>query len=241
MNDQDLASQFDGPYSQGLMTAIQAEIDVRAVIIQYLESLSIDSAGPTELSTIGGIIGYPWPAAPTGTFDGNAFVFGSSDLFPSISDIYGFSGASLPGTGGIFTSSTPEAGNIIPISFYRLLLSQVAYLKATGLSYTAIDKICYVFSPDYMFFNPLLEDNIFQLGAAEDFPNSSSTHGLSGVDIIYHDQGGVLTTAVSGGVVDSDIYIIFNTPIGSGYLWILQALFDRFTTAPKIYVIQGGL
>lgn len=241
MSDQDLALQFNGPYSQSLMASIQAEIDVRSVIIDYLNSLSIDSAGPTELSTIGGIIGYPWPSAPTGTFEGNAFIFGGSDLFPNLSDIYGFSGASLPGTGGIFTSATPQVGNVIPISFYRLLLSQVAYLKATGLSYEAIDKICFVFGPDYRFFNPLLDDNIFQLGAAADFPNYSTLHGLSGVDPIYQVQGGMLTTTAGGGVADSDIYIMFETQIGSGYLWILQALFDRFTTAPRIFVIQGGL
>lgn len=242
MNDPDLASQFNGPYSQDLMAAIQGEIDLRDPIVSYLFNLSINTAGPTELATIGGLIGYPWPNAPLGTFDSNDFIFGSAATFPTISGLNGFAGVSSPGVGGQFVSSSPAVGNLIPIAFYRLLLTEVAFLKANGLSYTAIDRICHVFGSSYTFANPILLGNFFILGDAASFPTLSTVHGLSGVNPPYLGaEGGLLNTAVTGGIVDSDIYITFNTQIGPGYLWLIQNLFNRFTTSPQIFVIQGGI
>ena len=242
MSDQDLAYQFNGPYSQDLMASVQGELDLREPAIQYLLNLSIQTAGSTELATIGGIIGYPWPAAPFGTFDNNDFIFGSAATFPTISGLNGFAGVNSPGVGGQFISATPQTVNLIPIAFYRLLLTQVAYLKFNGLSYTAIDNICHVFGPSYTFSNPDLIGNFFELGSAATFPILSVDHGLSGVNPPYLGmEGGLLNTAVTGGIVDSDIYITFNTNIGPGYLWLIQNLFDRFTTAPQIFVSQGGI
>lgn len=242
MSDIDLASQFNGPYSQDLMAAIQGEIDLRDPVISYLLNLSINTAGPTELATIGGIIGYPWPNAPSGTFDSNNFVFGSAATFPTISGLNGFAGVSSPGVGGQFVSATPAVGNLIPIAFYRLLLTQVAFLKANGLSYVALDQICHIFGPLYTFSNPLLVGDLFQLGDAASFPTLSAMHGLSGTSPPYlGTEGGLLSSAISGGISDSDIYITFQTNIGPGYLWLIQNLFNRFTTAPQIFVIQGGI
>lgn len=242
MSDQNLAYQFSGPYSQGLMLSIQEEIDLNDPAIQYLLTLSIETAGATELATIGGIIGYPWPSAPTGTFDDNNFFFGSAGLYPQDSVLNGFSGVDMPGVGGQFVSATPEVGNVIPIAFYRLLLTQVAVLKFGGLSYTVLDAICHVFGELYTFGNPVGDDMLLQLGDAASFPTLSTAHGLSGVNPPYENaQGGLFDSAIPGGIQDSDIYVTFWTQIGAGYLWLIQALFDRFCTSPRVFAIQGGV
>jgi hypothetical protein len=198
--------------------------------------LSIASAEATELSTIGGIIGYPWPTAPTGTFDSNNFIFGAAASFPTISGLNGFAGVSSPGTGGLFSSATPAVGNLIPIAFYRLLLTQVAFLKYNGLSMTIIDQICHVFGQSYTIQQAGSTNNWFMLGDAADFPNSSSAHGLSGVTPPYDTQGGKLFGV---GFNDSDIVVEFQTQIGAGYLYILQQLFNRFCVSPQVFVSQG--
>ena len=236
MADQDLAFQFSGPYAQSLITAVQQEIDIRTPDIAYLFGLSIASAGPTELATIGGIVGYPWPTAPTGTFDSNNFLFGSAAGFPTISGLNGFAGVNSPGIGGLFSSATPAVGNLIPIGFYRLLLTQVAILKFNGLSMTVIDQICHVFGQSYTILQAGSSNNWFQLGAAADFPNSSAAHGLSGVSPPFNTEGGKLFGV---GFNDSDIQVVFQTQIGAGYLFILQQLFDRFCVAPQVFVSQG--
>ncbi len=236
MADQDLASQFSGPYAQSLITAVQQEIDIRTPDIAYLFGLSIASAGPTELATIGGIVGYPWPTAPTGTFDNNNFLFGSAAGFPTISGLNGFAGVSSPGIGGLFSSATPAVGNLIPIGFYRLLLTEVAFLKFNGLSMTIIDRICHVFGQSYTILQTGGAGIWLTLGAAADFPNSSATQGLSGVSPPFSTEGGKLFGV---GFNDSDIQVVFQTQIGAGYLFILQQLFDRFCVSPQVFVSQG--
>lgn len=239
MADTDLAFQFSGPYAQDLIGVVAQNIAVRDPIIEYLYSLSIGSAEATELATIGGIIGYPWPTSPTGTFDANNFLFGSSDSFPTISGLNGFGGVDTPGVGGLFSSSSPAVGNFIPIAFYRLLLIEVAFLKYNGLSMTIIDRICHVFGPLYTILQLSTNNNWLTLGASADFPNSSVDQGLSGVDPPFNAQGGLLYSAVPSQSPDSDIYIVFQTQIGAGYLYIIQQLFNRFTTAPQVFVSQG--
>lgn len=236
MADKDLAFQFSGPYAQALISAVQQEIAVRDPDIAYLFSLSIASAGPIELATIGGIIGYPWPTAPTGTFDQNNFIFGAAASFPTISGLNGFAGVSSPGIGGLFSSATPAVGNLIPIAFYRLLLTQVAFLKYNGLSMTIIDQICHVFGPQYTIEQLGAAGNWFTLGAAADFPNSSATQGLSGTTPPYNTEGGRLFGVMLN---DSDIQVVFQTQIGAGYLYIIQQLFNRFCTSPQVFVSQG--
>lgn len=239
MSDPNLAYQFNGPYVQALMAAIQSEIDETAYIIEYLNELSIESADATELATIGDLIGYPWPAAPANTFNDNNFLFGTESSFPTLSDLNGFGGVSTT-IGGLLSSAFPEVGNIIPIGFYRLLLTQVAYLKYTGLSLTAIDQICYVFGPDYEILQLAQGRNYFTFGEFADFPNSSALQGFSGVNPPYTTQGGLLYTSDPSAVPDSDIYIVFHTQIGAGYLWLIQNIFNRFTTAPQVFVSQGA-
>lgn len=236
MADKDLAFQFSGPYTQALVSAVQQEIDLRDPDIAYLFSLSLASAGPTELATIGGIIGYPWPTSPTGTFSDNNFIFGAAASFPTISGLNGFAGVDSPGVGGLFSSATPSVGNLIPIAFYRLLLAQVAFLKYNGLSMTIIDQICHVFGQNYTIQQAGSVNTWFMLGAAADFPNSSSTHGLAGVTPPFDVEGGKL---FGTGFNDSDIIVEFQTQIGAGYLYIIQQLFNRFCTSPQVFVSQG--
>jgi hypothetical protein len=198
--------------------------------------LSIASANATELATIGGIIGYPWPTAPADTFDDNNFIFGSAASFPTISGLNGFAGVSSPGIGGLFSSATPAVGNLIPIGFYRLLLTEVAFLKYNGLSMVIIDRICHVFGQEYTILQVGSAGNWLTLGAAADFPNSSDMQGLSGVSPPYDVQGGKFFGV---GINDSDIFVQFQTQIGAGYLYIIQQLFNRFTVAPQVFVSQG--
>ena len=194
MADKDLAYQFSGPYVQTFMETIQTHMDEYLPIIEYFYELAIDTAEPEQLAFIGLIVGYPWPAAPSGIFGDNNFVFGEEADFPVIDNLTGF--GDLTGSiGGLFSSSNPAIGNLIPIFQYRILLKQVAYLKFHGLTLVSIDKVCQVFGPSYTIdFGPL-----------------------------------------AGG---SDIYIGFITQIGPANLWVIQKIFEKFTTAPQVFVSQ---
>ena len=233
MSDPDIAAQFSGPYAQTLMQAVDQIIAERAPELIYLKQLSIATADSPELDTIGGIVGYPWPNAPTGIFDANIFEFttGSGVV---INPLIGFGGVGQD-IGGIFTSATPAIGNLIPIAFYRLLLTQVAFLKSHGLTFQAIDQICFVFGSDYLI--DTVSANEFLLGANATFPTIDPVHGLSGVNPPYNTEGGQL-----GGVnlIDSDIIVTFITQIGAGNLFLIQSIFDRFTTSPRVFVSQGS-
>jgi hypothetical protein len=216
------------------MNAIQAEIDKRQPIIDYFNNTSIDNSEGDQLSTIGGIIGFPWPNAPTGIFGDNNFLFGEAADAPEFDNLTGFGGDGLT-IGGLLSSATPEIGNRIPIDVYRLLLTQVAYLKSHGLTLKAIDQICSVFGAEYTIM--FLDDTgNFILGFAADFPVLDAEHGLSGVTPPYDTMGGKLSGV---GISNADIFVTFQTQIGSGYLWLIQQVFAKFTTTPQVFVSQG--
>jgi hypothetical protein len=217
------------------MAVIQAEIDKRQPLIDYFNDLSIATAQGDQLATIGGIIGFPWPNAPTGIFGDNNFLFGAAADDPESDPLTGFGGIDTT-TGGLLSSATPAIGNLIPIDFYRLLLTQVAYLKSHGLTFKAIDQICSVFGPLYTIL--FSEDTgSFILGDNASFPTLDADHGLSGVTPPYDTMGGMLGGV---GIANSDIFITFQTQIGTGYLWLIQQVFEKFTTAPQVIVTQGS-
>lgn len=189
--DTDLAYQFSGPYVQAFVTAVQNQLDKNQWIIDYIATLSIDTADDTRIMTIGGIIGMPWPSAPSSAFDEAGFTFGVAAAFPLIDTAHGF--APHDGSyGGLFSSVFPTVGNLIPISAYRQLLKAVAKLKHDGLTLVTIDGICQLFGNNY-------------------------------------------TITFGPGVNDSDIYITW-TLITAGNLWLLQTIFDKFTTAPQVFI-----
>jgi len=238
--DKDLAYQFSGPYAQTFMQAIDNELAVNDDIIAYIYLLSIQTAVGTELSTIGGIIGYPWPNAPTGIFGDNNFLFGAAADFPLYDNLTGFGSTEDEAIGGLLSSSSPAIGNQIPIAFYRLLLVEVALIKASGLSMIAIDRLCKVFGEEYIIEQTANANNYLTLDSYTEYPEESETMGLTGLDPIYANRGGFLWTSDPSQHPDSDIYITFITQIGPGYLWLIQQIFNRFTTAPQIFVSQGA-
>ena len=192
MADKDLAYQFSGPYAQTFMETVQEHMDIYKPILEYFYTLSIETADTDQLAFIGQIVGYPWPSAPLGIFGNNNFVFGDAASFPVYDPLTGF--GNLTGSiGGRFSSADPTVGNLIPMEQYRLLLTQVAYLKFHGLTWVSIVNICKAFGEDF---------------------------------------------TIGYGTIPGDIYISFITDIGPGSLWLIQKLFDKFTTAPMVFVSQ---
>lgn len=240
MSDRNLAYQFSGPYVQNFMRVVQEKISSRDAIIAYLRDLSIATATGVQLETIGGMVGFPWGNAPENIFGDNNLLFGPASSFPTIDNLTGFGESGTSAIGGLFSSSSPAVGNRIPIDLYRLLLVQVAYLKAHGLTMVAIDQICHVFASDYTIVYGEEFGSYLTLGSYFFYPTYSVFSGLSGLDPEYTLLGGLLSGIPPVGYVDSDIYVIFNTQIGPGYLWLIQQIFDRFTTSPKVFVVQGA-
>ncbi len=240
MADKDLAFQFSGPYVQTFMQAIDEQLAINDPVVAYFYLLSIETAVSPQLDTIGGMVGYPWPNAPTGIFGDNNFLFGAAADFPMIDVLTGFGSTGSPGVGGLLSSSSPAIGNKIPIGFYRLLLVEVAKIKADGLSMISIDRLCKVFGEDYIIEQTADVAVYLTLDTYTSFPETSDTMGLTGLDPAYANLGGFLWTSDPASHPDSDIYITFITQIGAGYLWLIQQIFNRFTTAPQIYVSQGA-
>lgn len=236
MTDPNLAFQFSGPYVQALVSAIQTEIDKRNFIILYFEALTIQNANADQLANLGYIVGYPWPNGPTGIFNDNNFTYDTYTLFPEINPLISF--GSLDGTvGGLLSSTTPAVGNLIPIQTYRNLLTQVAYMKYNGMSLASIDKICKVFGSSYTINSAGAYNSDFIFGDAALAPQVDAAQGFSNGNAGL--VGGELSSMTPGVLPDSDIKITFQTYIGTGNLYIIQQVFNRFTTAPQISVIQG--
>lgn len=63
-------------------------------------------------------------------------------------------------------------------------------------------------------------------------------HGLTWVSIINVCKEFGDDFTVGYGTIPGDIYISFITDIGPGNLWLIQNLFDKFTTAPMVFVSQ---
>lgn len=135
-----LAYQFSGPYVQALINSIEHEISIRDQFIEYLATLSLDTANDTELENLGLLIGLPWPYAPVGTFDYGDFIFGDSSLFPEYSQYTGFGDTNDSSIGGLLTSVYSTVSTKIPASYYIIMLKAVAYLKMNGLNIKSIDK-----------------------------------------------------------------------------------------------------
>lgn len=64
-------------------------------------------------------------------------------------------------------------------------------------------------------------------------------HGLTWISIVNICKVFGANFTVGYGAIPGDIYITFITNIGSGNLWLIQNLFDKFTTAPMVFVAQG--
>lgn len=148
-NDPDLALQFSGPYVQTFMTAVSGHIARRIAVMEYFYNLTLQNADSDRLIFLGGVIGFPWPSAPAGTFNDNSFIFGSAASFPTINNLNGFGTFFNPAIGGLLSSALGVIGNFIPISKYQQLLAIAAQIKFNGLTLANIDAICQLFGPKY--------------------------------------------------------------------------------------------
>ncbi len=111
-------------------------------------------------------------------------------------------------------------------------------MKYSGLSISTIDAVCHVFGDDYLITQPSNPMGPYlHLSDAADFPETSPDLGLA--DGNSGTVGGLLYFGNTDQYPDSDITVIFYTYIGPGYIWLLQNLFAKFTTAPQINFVQG--
>lgn len=147
--DPDLALQFSGPYVQTFMTAVQRMIDKRLAVMEYFYTLTLQTADTDRLYFLGGLVGFPWPSAPAGTFDDNSFTFGSAAAWPTINNLQGFGSFFDPTIGGLLSSAVGVIGNLIPVSKYQQLLAIAAQIKHNGMTLANIDNICQLFGASY--------------------------------------------------------------------------------------------
>jgi len=227
MSNQYLAKQFSGELAQDVINTVQSEYEKSDSMLQYWHDLSIDSSDEVDITSIGYLVGFNWPTAPTGTLDSNAFRVGGSATYPTSSGI-GLSGIGLD-TGGLLSSSLPSINNKVPIAVYRQLLKAIAYAKTHGLSMSTIDLIASSFGTLNYSYTSFMS-SLFTLGSSASYPTSNTTTSLN-----Y----GRLQSVSPSYFPDSDIHIVYLTPITSANLWVCQEIFNSLTTSPKIFVSNG--
>lgn len=235
MSDIFLAKQLSGPLAQGTISALENFYSYSDAILSYWYGLSISTASDADLTSIGYLVGLPWPSAPSGTFSNNSFTLGSALSYPTIDAVHGFSGVSVS-TGGYLSSALPSSNNLVPDPVYRHLLAAVAIIRWSGISWSTIDLIASSFGIlNYIYKLP--QYYTFQLGSAATYPTVSTTHGLSGVGLT---TGGRLTSVNPSYYPDSDITIAYITPLSNGYLWVAQQVFSSICTSPQVFVQNGA-
>ena len=159
-----LPKQYNGPIINALATAIENEFKDADAVEDYLHGLSIRTAQETELENIGLILGYPRPLVPEGMNSEGLFEFGYLPITEDES--IGFSDTeSTTNVGGKFASTEPSSGDYLNLSFYRMMLEWIAYIKRYGLTLYAIDKITSVISNDFELSWNEIGDVIIQFGS----------------------------------------------------------------------------
>lgn len=229
-----LAAQFSGELVQDTINTIQSQYELSQPILDYWESLSIEAASDDDLTSIGYIVGVPWPTAPDGTLDSNSFRLGEASSYPTFS-IIGLSGVGLL-SGGLLSSALPSPNNKVPSPVYRKILLAIAYAKWHGLSWTTIDAIASSFgTTDYVYRNSSY--NQFTLGTSATYPIIDNAKGLSGVGMSI---GGRFQSIHPDWYPVSDITIAFITPLSNANLWICQQIFQSICTAPQVFILNGA-
>lgn len=234
MSNQYLAKQFSGQLVQDVINQVQIEFEKSLPLSSYWNTMSIENADNATLDAIGYLVGIDWPTSPTGALGDTAFIFGSSASYPTTSS-RGYSAiGSL--SGGTLSSSLPVPGNKVPASVYKKLLIGVAYAKYHGLSWSTIDIIASSFGTlNYVLINSSFNKLLF--GSSANYPDyTAPEHSLSAIG---SSTGGRLISSTQGLAPDSDITIIYNTPISTSYLWICQQIFLSICTAPKVTAKNG--
>lgn len=232
-NNEYLATQFSGPLVQSTVNAQLTEWQKFDPVLDFFYNLSIDTADEYWLEKIGQWIGYTRPLCPAGIWDDNSFTY--TDLAHQGNDEltgYGSLDPALAG-GGVYISSSSSFATKMPIDKYRLALKQFAYIKYNGLTLYSLDTLAKVFGDDYKF---IYDDTDYY------FRYTDLSHAGDSISSGY----GSLTLGTGGGAyysasgVASDIYLVYNTNIGAGNVFLIQNVLDHFTTAPQVFVVIGG-
>lgn len=144
-----LARQLSGPLISTVVDGVSYQINRMVPYLNYLKSISLDTALDTDLETIGFIIGFIRPLVPNEVILEKLFKFSNYLVAPSFSET-GFGAVDGSIQGGNFS----ELGEVLdtnklPLTQYRFLLKAVARLKWNKLSLVSVDKVCKLFHTDY--------------------------------------------------------------------------------------------
>lgn len=144
-----LARQLSGPRISTVVDGISYCINKMVPYLNYLKSISLNSALDTDLETLGFIIGFIRPLVPNEVILEQLFKFSNYLVAPSYSDT-GFSALAGSVPGGNFSQFGQVLDtNKLPLTQYRALLKAVARLKWNKSSLVSIDKVCVLFHPAY--------------------------------------------------------------------------------------------
>jgi hypothetical protein len=141
-----LPKQMNGAIVNSVMNALDNELVEADNIIDYLYSLSIETAQETELENIGRIIGYPRPLVPEGFEQENLFIFVNLPMTPD--ETIGFSELETE-IGGQLSSLESSQTNYMSLGMYRKFLDKIAYIKRYGITLYSVDMIAKLISDNY--------------------------------------------------------------------------------------------
>lgn len=142
-----LARQLSGLRILQIADGISQAFNRFVPYLQYLQTLSLDTAQENELEQLGTIIGYTRPLVPNAIILDKVFTFTAIASGKTFSET-GFSGTTVDG-GNFSPLNLVLDSNKMSIAQYRKILKALAQLKWGKFSILSIDTICQVFHPTY--------------------------------------------------------------------------------------------
>ncbi len=140
-----LAQQLSGPAVQATMDGIMAERFADLPLIEYWQTLSIETAQDVDgtLDFVGYLCGFPRPLVSDIFFNTYVMTLVDATLPPQQSPQFGLSDALLwpNGPGGELDNALPPASNIMPALWYQELLPIMATAKYYGMSIGIVDQV----------------------------------------------------------------------------------------------------
>lgn len=213
-----LNRHLNGGKIQTVINGIEGSFNATKPFLSYLSSLSLDNANEKEIERIGVLIGFARPSLPVG-IDDNVFTFCDIDADPLYDNKRGFGDVHDPSIGGALTDdNNPALNKKLDISYYRILLKCVAWLKYNGLSVWSIDKMLSNFFITYQ-----------QGMGAFAYALGSDDQDMSFVPVPYLRYEFKYNEY-------NDLIIKFIDTVPSTIVWILQSIFDIFCTDEKVII-----
>jgi hypothetical protein len=148
-----LNRHYNGVYSQSIVDGIEDSFKATSGLIEYLSTLSIDTAREKELELIGKWIGYDRPYIPQVFLDNNAFLFfADEDVDVGTNRVdspeHGFCELDDLLTGGRLLGEISE-GVKLPLDMYREVLKAVSYIMYNGFTLDSLDRLLHISGVDY--------------------------------------------------------------------------------------------